>query len=165
MSTGPANSGTFDRVRQELERWLETARVTSERALDAVGLAPETRPLPPHVDLIESETDLHLLVDLPGVSADAVDLSITGQMLLVKAIRLPSPLLADGATVHLHERTTLQFERSIPLPVIIEPEAIRAVVRDGLLHVTLHKSPKSQPRTIPIQRGDAPAPPEPGCTG
>ena len=39
MSAGASNPGTFDRLRQELERWLETARVTGERALDAVGLA------------------------------------------------------------------------------------------------------------------------------
>jgi HSP20 family protein len=154
---GPAPStGTFDRVKQELDRWLETARVTGERALDAVGLAPDTRPLPPHVDLAETETDLHLLVDLPGVSADAVELSITGSMLTLKAIRLPSPLLAEGAMIHLRERTTLQYERTIALPTTVEPDNIRAVVRDGLLHVTLHKSPQSQSRTIPIQRGDTP---------
>jgi HSP20 family protein len=156
MSAGPYNPNTFDRLRQELERWLETARVTGERALDAVGLASEARPLPPHVDLIETETDLHLLVDLPGVSADGVDLSITGQMLTLKAIRLPSPLLAEGSTVHLRERTTLQYERSIPLPLSVDTDNIRAVVRDGLLQVTLHKSPQSQPRPIPIHRGDAP---------
>jgi HSP20 family protein len=154
---GPApNTGTFDRVKQELDRWLETARVTGERALDAVGLSPDTRPLPPHTDLVETDTDLHLLVDLPGVSADAVELSITGSMLTLKAIRLPSPLMAEGSTVHLRERTTLQYERTISLPTVVEPDNIRAVVRDGVLSVTLHKSPQSQPRTIPIQRGDTP---------
>lgn len=154
MSTGTSNSGTFDRLRQELERWLETARVTGERALDAVGLAPESRPMPPHSDLIETETDLHLLVDLPGVSAEGVDLSITGQVLTLKAIRLPSPLLSEGTTAHLRERTTLQYERSFALPAPIDAENIRAVVREGLLHVIVHKSQQSQARTIPIQRGD-----------
>ncbi|MDZ4687193.1 MAG: Hsp20/alpha crystallin family protein [Planctomycetaceae bacterium] len=162
MSQAPSNTGTFDRIRQELERWLETARVTGERALDAVGLAADTRLLPPHSDLIETETDLHLLVDLPGVSADAVDLTITGQMLTLRAIRLPSPLLAEGSKVHLRERTTLQFERSYPLPIGVDTDSIRAVVREGMLHVTLHKSPQSQPRPIPIQRGDNATCPPPG---
>jgi HSP20 family protein len=156
MPSSAPNTGAFDRVKQELDRWLETARVTGERALDAVGLASETRPLPPHADLVETETDLHILVDLPGVTADAVELSITGPVLTLKAIRLPSPLLAEGSTVHLRERTTLQYERTFALPTVVEPDNVRAVVKDGLLHVTLHKSPQAQSRTIPIQRGDPP---------
>ncbi|MDX1967588.1 MAG: Hsp20/alpha crystallin family protein [Planctomycetaceae bacterium] len=153
MSATGSSSGTFDRLRLELDRWFEAARVAGERTLDAVGLASESRPMPPATDVIETETDVHLLVDLPGVSADAVDLSLTGQVLMLKAIRLPSPLLTDAATIHLRERLTTSFERAIPLPVQVDADSVRAVVRDGQLHVTLKKSHFAQARQIPIQRG------------
>jgi HSP20 family protein len=150
--TSTPQPGTFDRVRQEMDRWLETARVTGERALDAVGLASETRPLPPQCDVVETETDLHVLVDLPGVPADAVDLSLSGQALTVKARRLPPPLLGEGAKWHLRERLILSFERTLNLPAAIEPDSVRAVVRDGLLQIVLRKVPQPPSRTIPIQR-------------
>lgn len=153
MSTTGASAGGFERLRQDLDRWFEAARVAGERTLDAVGLTSEARPMPPLSDLIETETDVHVLVDLPGVSADGVDLSLTGQVLMLKAIRLPSPLLTDAATIHLRERITTTFERTIPLPVQVDADSVRAVVRDGLLHVSLKKSHLAQARQIPIQRG------------
>lgn len=154
MSNSAAPNGPFEKIRSELDRWLEAARITGERALDAVGLAAETRPLPPHTDIIETASDLHILVDLPGVVAEAVDLSMTGQMLTLKAIRLPSPLLTEEATIHLRERLTTRFERTYPLPFAVDTDSVTAVVRDGTLHIILKKTAHSQARQIPIQRGD-----------
>lgn len=158
MTTSSNPGSGFERLRQELDRWFDAARVAGERTLDAVGLASETRPVPPLSDVIETETDLHVLVDLPGVSVDGVELSLTGQVLMLKAIRLPSPILTEAATIHLHERVTTTFERTIPLSVQVDADSVRAVVRDGLLHVTLKKSHFAQARQIPIQRGETSPP-------
>jgi len=155
MSTGPSGNA-IDRVRQEVDRWLETARITGERALDVVGLASESRPMPPQADILETETDLHVLVDLPGVPADAVDLSLAGQTLTLKARRNPPPLLGEGAKWHMRERLTLFFERTFQLPVQVEGDSVKAVARDGLLQIVLRKTPQVQSRTIPIQRSTEP---------
>lgn len=150
----------FDRLRQELDRWFEAARIAGERTLDAVGLASETRPLPPATDVIETETDIHFLVDLPGIGADGVDLALAGQVLTLKAIRIPSPLLTEDAAVHLRERLSTTFERTFPVPAQVDPDSVRAVVRDGVLHVTLKKIHTSTSRQIPIQRGGEAESPE-----
>lgn len=157
-ASDPLNPGPIDRVRQEIERWVETARITGERALDAVGIAREERPLPPYADLLETEADLHLLVDLPGVSADGVELSLTGQSLTVRAQRPLSAFDTETAKYHLRERHALKYERTIVLPTPVDAESVRAVVRDGLLHVTMPKSRLSAARPIPIQRGPDGAP-------
>lgn len=159
MTTSSTPLSSFERLRQELDRWMDAARIASERTLDAVGLASETRPLAPMVDLLETPTDLHVLVDLPGVSAEGVELSLAGQILLLKAIRLPSPLLTDASSVHLRERLATTFERTVPIPVPVDADSVRAIVRDGMLHVTLKKSHLAQARTIPIQRGTEPPTP------
>uniref|UniRef100_A0A7C4LM77 Hsp20/alpha crystallin family protein n=1 Tax=Schlesneria paludicola TaxID=360056 RepID=A0A7C4LM77_9PLAN len=151
-----STSNPFDRLRSEFDRWLETARITGERALDAVGLAPENRPLPPHADIVETDTDVHVLIDLPGVPAEGVDLAISGQTLTLKARRTPPPLLGEGTKWHLRERLTQAYERSFHLPLPIEADSIRAIMRDGLLQVVVRKSPQVQPRTIPIHRGGEP---------
>lgn len=150
----------FDRLRQELDRWFEAARIAGERTLDAVGLASDTRPLPPATDIIETETDIHVHVDLPGVGADGVELALSGQVLTLKAIRIPSPLLTEDSAVHLRERITTTFERTLPIPAQVDPDSVRAVVRDGVLHVTMKKVHTSASRQIPIQRSgesDSPA--------
>lgn len=158
MSAFGTGGGPLDRVRQELDRWLETARTTSERAMDAVGLTSETRPSTPAIDVLETETDVHVFADLPGVGADGVDLALQGQVLLIKAHRSAPAVMTEATKPLMRERLALLFERSVTLPVAIDPESVRAVVRDGLLHVTLRKRPEIQARPIPVQRGGESSP-------
>ncbi len=153
MSAFGTGGGPLDRVRQELDRWLETARTTSERALDAVGLTSETRPATPAIDVLETETDVHVFADLPGVAVDGVDLALQGPLLLIKAHRSAPAVMTEATKPLLRERIALLYERSVPLPMPIDAESVRAVVRDGLLHVTLRKRPEIQARPIPVQRG------------
>jgi HSP20 family protein len=158
MSAFGNGGSPLDRVRQELDRWLETARTTSERALDAVGLTSDTRPSTPAIDLLETEVDLHVFVDLPGVAVDGVDLALQGQVLLVKAHRQAPAIMTEATKPLIRERLTLAFERSVTLPVAIDAESVRAVVRDGLLHVILRKRPEVLARPIPVHRGNECAP-------
>lgn len=161
MSAFGTGGSPLDRVRQELDRWLETARTTGERAMDAVGLTSETRPATPAIDVLETETDLHVFADLPGVAADGVDLALQGQVLLIKAHRSAPAVMTEATKPLLRERLALLFERSVTLVAAIDPESVRAVVRDGLLHVTLRKRPEVQARPIPVHRGNEATTPEP----
>lgn len=143
-----SNVPPMDRVRHEMERWLEVARTTGERALESLGLLGAGKPSSPAVDLLELEPEIVVLVDLPGVAAEAVQLSLVGNMLTVKASR--KMVHGDRVTVrHLSERTA-QFERSIPLPVAADLEDIKAETRDGLLTITIRKTPAPQGRSIPV---------------
>lgn len=147
----------MDRVRQEMERWLEVARTTGERALETLGLSQFGRPTIPAVDVIELDAEIIVLADLPGVAAEFVQLSLVGNMLVIKAARqgLDVP---ESARRHIFERTATQFERPIPLPAPVDPDDIRAETRDGLLTVTLRKMVASVGRSIPVVRAGAPKP-------
>lgn len=164
MSAFGTGGGPLDRVRQELDRWLETARTTSERAMDAVGLTSDTRPATPAIDVLETESDVHVFADLPGVAVDGVDLALQGQVLLIKAHRSAPAVMTEATRPLLRERLALMFERSVTLPTVIDAESVRAVVRDGLLHVTLRKRPEVQARPIPVQRGGDAAANDPAPT-
>ncbi len=157
MSAYNSGTGPFDRVRQEFDRWFETAKATGERALDAVGLVGEGRPGIPSLDLWETDHELHLLVDLPGVGADGVELALLGPSLQLKARRQLPVIAVEGARQHLRERQQTGYERTLTLPVAVDPDSVRAVVRDGLLYVTLKKRPDLQARPIPVSRGESPA--------
>jgi HSP20 family protein len=141
-----------ERVRQEVDRWLDAVRTTGERAMETLGLTGANRPTSPPVDVIELPEEVVVHIDLPGVSAETVELSLAGNMLTVAANRTRHDVPGD-TRVHLRERTTGRFQRSIPLPTAVNDDAIRAETRDGLLTVTLRKVTPTPGRSIPVSRG------------
>ncbi|MBS0202784.1 MAG: Hsp20/alpha crystallin family protein [Planctomycetes bacterium] len=140
----------LDRVRQEMERWLDVARTTGERALESLGLVAGGRPAEPAIDVVELDSEVVVLVDLPGVSAEAVQLSLVGNMLTVKAARSGCDF-PESTRRHVFERTVTEFERAIPLPAAVDLDEIRAETRDGLLTVTIRKL-SATGRSIPVAR-------------
>ena len=148
------NSGVppVERVRQEVDRWLEAVRTPGERALETLGLTGANRPTIPPVDVIELPEEVVIQIDLPGVSAETVELSLVGNMLTVAASRVRQEFSSD-ARVHLRERVIGRYQRSIPLPAAVNDDAIRAETRDGLVTVTLRKATPTPGRSIPVSRG------------
>jgi HSP20 family protein len=134
-----------------MERWLDVARTTGERALETLGLVNPGRPAIPAIDVVELNAEIVVLVDLPGVAAESVQLSLVGNMLTVKASRggMDFP---ETTRRHVFERTGTSFERAVPLPAAVDLEDVRAETRDGVLTVTLRKSVASTPRSIPVAR-------------
>ena len=152
--SSPENSSVppVERVRQEVDRWLEVVRSTGERTLESLGLTGANRQTNPPVDIIELPDEILVQIDLPGVSAESVELSLVGNMLTVTGSR-PSHEFASDVRVHLRERGVGSFQRSIPLPAAVNNDAIRAETRDGLLTVTLRKATLTTGRSIPVSRG------------
>ena len=152
--SSPDNSSVppVERVRLEVDRWLEVVRSTGERTLESLGLTGVNRQANPPVDVIEFPEEILVQIELPGVSAESVELSLVGNMLTVSGSR-PKHEFASDARIHLRERGVGSFQRSIPLPAAVNNDAIRAETRDGLLTVTLRKATLTAGRSIPISRG------------
>lgn len=139
----------LDRVRQEMERWLEVARTTGERAMESLGLGAMGKGAVPAVDILEIESEVIVLVDLPGVAAEAVKLSLVGNTLTIEGTRTVT-VFPEVIRRHSIERVPAKFERSVPLPAAVDLDQIRAETRDGLLTVTLRKVVPTPGRTIPV---------------
>jgi HSP20 family protein len=56
----------------------------------------------------------------------------------------------EGYVVHRRERGAMRFSRAFNLPVPVEVEKTSAIMQDGVLTITLPKSPEAQPRKIDI---------------
>ena len=150
MSTGNFRSGEnpVDRLRQEFERWLETAWTQGERAVDAFGLRGK---IPgPEVDVVETPDTVEIAVDLPGVDPQAVEITLAGNMLTLKGMRV-APVLAPQDVSHRKERTSGQFSRSIPLPVAVDSEKVSAEAKNGVLIIHLSKEESLKPRQIHVK--------------
>lgn len=144
-----------ERVKQEVDRWLDVVRSTGERALETLGLTPGNRTSTPCVDVIELSHEIIVTVDLPGIAADCVELNIVGNMLTVSGSRL-RPEYAEEPRVHMRERTVGRIQRSIPLSAAVQDEGVRAKMHDGVLTVTLKKVAPTPSRSIPVTTGDSP---------
>ena len=154
-SSGSGSIPPVERVRQEVDKWIDAVRSTGERAMETLGLsATAPRPSNPTVDLIELADEIVVQVDLPGLTAETIELNLAGNMLSLSATRMQREFPAD-ARFHLRERFIGKFNRTIPLPVAVDNDAIKAEMREGLLTITLKKAVSSAGRSIPISTGNS----------
>ncbi|MBM83180.1 MAG: hypothetical protein CMJ78_21680 [Planctomycetaceae bacterium] len=148
-------AASVERIRSELDNWMEVAVQQGEKALDKFGLKPTTGVWLPKVDMAESGDEICVWVDLAGVNPADVSVELTGNMLTISGERPETPF-AEGSTVHLVERTSGKFQRPIPLPIPVNADDVHAEANNGVLKVTMKKSPEAVARQIPItSEGDA----------
>lgn len=137
-----------DRFRGELERLIERLKEQGEKALDSLGVRPPGTWYPA-ANVIETPDSVIVTLDLPGVTAEALQVQIAGNMLTVSGCR-PSIEPLPGHVVHVEDRPAGEFSRSIPMPAAVEHEDIHADLADGVLTVKLSKSVQSRAHSIPV---------------
>ncbi len=104
----------------------------------------------PQADVFESAEELTIQVELAGLSLDDVVLESKGQELLVYGERRFVKDV-DGPAYHTLERSFGPFARRFVLPKGLDMGGVRAVLRDGLLTISVPKKPqKKTARQIPI---------------
>ncbi|MBT8149396.1 MAG: Hsp20/alpha crystallin family protein [Pseudomonadales bacterium] len=107
--------------------------------------------LSPHTDIHESDTGYTLLVDLPGVNKDAIEVDINEGVLTVSAQRSRLEL-PEGSTAQRQERPLGLFYRQFSVGDGIDDTAISAQYAAGVLTLTLPKQhePEASARRIEI---------------
>ena len=152
--SGPMTAAV-ERLRHELDRWLEAAVEQGGRALNAIGLRGIRRPFVPAIDVLEGDEEVLVLVDLPGLEAEQIDVSVAGNMLTIRGQRTAFPA-ESGRAVHSSERPAGEFSRSVPLPVPVNPEAVTATLHEGVLSVKIVKSERAKARHIHVNSAASP---------
>jgi HSP20 family protein len=142
-------SSSVERLRTELDRWMDLARSQGERAIDAIGLRGPKNCAPP-IDVIEHPDAVEVVINVPGLSAEQIDLTLTGHMLTIQAA-WPSVDLGEKGEQHVAERPTGEMQRAIPLPASVDPETIVANCQHGVLRVRVRKTEQERARKIPVQ--------------
>ena len=104
------------------------------------------------IDLLDAGPDLIVRANMPGVKAENLSITLTGNTLLLKGEIKPETEL-EGATYLRRERRATTYSRSLILPVDVEAEHAEARFRDGVLTLTLLKSESVRPKTIKVTSG------------
>lgn len=104
----------------------------------------------PATDVKETEQQYQLCAELPGLSADDVELEIRGDLLVLRGHKMQAREDARAA-FRLSERVFGQFERSFPIPPDADRSGIEARFRDGLLRIDIPKQSAEGAQPSPIQ--------------
>ncbi len=104
------------------------------------------RPMP--MDAYRREDNVWVHIDLPGVAADSIDISVERSVLTVTAER--SMQREDGDRLYLNERHRGTFRRQVSLGDGLDAESIEADYHDGVLTLRIPVAQQAKPRKIEI---------------
>ena len=102
----------------------------------------------PAVDVHETENELVFTAELPGFKKGEIDISVHDGTLIIKAEREFTE--EKDTKYHRVERWYGNFYRKLLLPTSVDPEKVKANLKDGLLTVKLPKKEEAKPRQIPV---------------
>ena len=105
----------------------------------------------PAVDIFETEKDITLLADMPGVKADDLTIDLRDNTLTLTADT--APVDNAGEDDILMEYESGRYYRQFTLGELINQENIDAKLNDGVLRLTLPKVEKATPKKIAVKAG------------
>jgi HSP20 family protein len=102
----------------------------------------------PLLDVFETEANIELVLDLPGVVADAIRIMIKSGIVLVVGEKERPERLERPASFHLVERDFGRFARAVRVHTAIDATKARARLKDGELRILLPKLHERRGREI-----------------
>jgi HSP20 family protein len=103
----------------------------------------------PAVDIHETENEVVLKADIPGVNEKDIDVRVENNTLTVRGERNFSKEVKEDNYLRI-ERTYGSFSRSFGLPNTVNTEAIKAEYKNGVLTVEMPKRAESKPKQVKI---------------
>ena len=130
---------------QTFDPWRELNRLQDELNRIFVGARAEF----PYVNLYSNDQGCVLTADLPGVDPEGLDITVLGESVTLKG-KVVEPVV-EGATAHRKERFTGEFNRTLELPLRVDPDKVEARFKHGCLTLTLPRAEGSKARKINVQ--------------
>ncbi len=135
---------------------MEAARIQSEinrlfdNLLDLDGDEKAGVEWQPNADIMETDENLIVKVELPGVPADGLSIAVHAGNLILEGTK-PRPELKSHAHFHTAEREFGPFRRVIQLGVPVNTRQAQATLIQGLLRLTFPKVPNRRGEIVKIE--------------
>jgi len=126
-----------------LQRELE-ARLASGWLRD---LTASEGPFPP-INVFQQGDDVLVVIELPGI--DKRELQLQAKENTIRIFGRKTVAYPERVSMHRRERVFGEFDRTLSLPIAIDPDGIKAEYRDGILAIFLPRAEHDKPRTIRI---------------
>lgn len=132
-----------------LDDFTATFRLFDDFLNRAFNEPAGVRPWTPAVDIVETENDLVLTADIPGIKLEDIDIRLENGTLTISGERKFENEEKKGA-YHRVERSYGSFQRAFALPDTVDVDKVDAHYENGVLRVTLPKKEIAKPRSIKV---------------
>ncbi len=134
----------FDVLQNEINRLFDRDLLDfgREPALFDEGFAPA-------IDVREDDSNVEIRCDLPGVSRDDIDISVSGNLLTIKGEKQDEKEEKES-TYYRRESWSGSFQRTVSLPDSVDPDKAKAEMKDGVLHLTMPKREAEKRKQIKV---------------
>jgi HSP20 family protein len=143
-------------LNRDIARLFDELLQAPARAVPA-ELASTATPtiMTPQINLSETEGELRVTAELPGVDLDDLEVHVVDDILMIRGEK-SIERRADDESFHLVERASGAFQRSVHLPFKPAADQVRASFENGVLTVVVPKGEQQQPKKrIEVHRGSA----------
>ena len=123
----------FDRMQRALSRWSTPSAIEF-----------------PAVNVWVSGDTALVTTEIPGVDANALDISVVGKSLTLRGSRGAEEITGDES-YHRRERWHGQFTKTIELPFTVESGKVEARFAKGILTITLPRAEAEKPKKISVK--------------
>jgi HSP20 family protein len=126
-----------------------------QRLFDLIWEGPSDQPVSaaecsPPLDVIETETGVEIVIDLPGVAADRLQIVSARDVLMIAGQKMPAPCQHREAAFHLAERSFGRFARAVRLEGAFDAGRATASLHAGELRITMPRIDERRGREIRI---------------
>jgi HSP20 family protein len=104
----------------------------------------------PNVDVVDDGESIQILVELPGVEAGDVRVTIRGRMAMIRGTKKGRIRAREGMRFFCMERYFGAFVKSIPLPRPVNSHLAKTKLKNGLLEILLPRVPDLREKEIEI---------------
>ena len=131
-----------DRMNRLFDQALSRTRTDDEEGLTGSTWSPA-------VDIFETPDSIVMKAELPGVRRENIDIQVRENTLTLKGERKFEREVKDENYLRM-ERSYGTFQRAFSLPAVVQQDKIKAVLRDGVLEVSMPKAEEAKPQQVKI---------------
>jgi HSP20 family protein len=147
LDTSTSRFAPLGEIRSEMNRLFESfVREPFGALADSFG----SQAWWPTLDIAESDQDITVRAEVPGVDPKEIDLTVTGDRLTIAGEKKETIEKKDRDVYHRESRYG-RFSRTVQLPATVDPQEVSADYADGILTVTLKKTPGAVAKKIPVK--------------
>lgn len=133
----------FSALQREIDRLFDDFT----HGWPALSRVPE---LSPSMDVIETDKEIEITAELPGLKEKDVQVNVADNVLTIKGEK-KSETEEKDKNYRLYERSYGAFSRTLDLPEGIDPDAIKASISNGVLKVTVPKPAPAQVKKVEVK--------------
>ena len=140
----PADLYPFDALRREVDGlFFDFARALGVPSNGATMLAPR-------IEITESDKEIEISAELPGLERKDVDISLDRNLLTIRAEKKVEAEQKDK-NVHMTERSYGVFYRMLELPMAVDPSTVQATMSNGVLKIAIPKPERTEAKKIEVK--------------